>query len=545
MATDATVTGNHLDQGDVRVTVTPFGPSDAQLADLGARVVAHRAVRGRFTGGKARLLYIEALEDEDQATASSPQPPTRFRATIWDGSQQCAVRAEGGIDDLRSLTVTELAAAPPPSREEFDEAVELVRRDQAIGPAVRDGGRLPYRPIPAVQVEQLPDGGMQRRIAVGLIPRRPGERHEIVAVDLDRGRIHRAADAAGAGAPAVGLCGVPVDAEQRTASKGTAGQAIITVSQGGHRIWRFLVARPAASSGTNGSGIELRHVHYRGKRVLRRAHVPILNVKYDGNACGPYRDWQFEEGKIRAHGADVAPGFRLCPTPAKTIMDTGSDTGNYLGVAVYLRGDELVLVSEMQAGWYRYVSEWGLGLDGVIKPRFGFAAVESECVCNVHHHHAYWRFDFAIRTSAHNRLKEFNDPPLPGSDAWQTLKFETRRPRSPAHSRRWRIGNTQTEEAYDIHPGPNDGVASTQPDAPFGRGDLWVLRYHSNRIDDGVEAIGPPYEAGLNAWLNGESITDHDLVVWYGAHFTHDVHEAGPAEHGHIVGPDLRPVRWS
>ena len=193
MAAEVTVTGNHLDRGDVRVTVTPFGPTDAQLADLGARVVAHRAVRHRFTNGKARLLYVEALEDEDQAAATSPQVPTRFRATIWDEAQQCAVYAEGGMDDLRGLTVTELAAAPQPSQEEFDEAVELVRGDETIGAAVRDGGRVPYQPIPAVHVEQLPDGGIQRRIAVGLIPRGAGERHEIVSVDLGDRSVHRAA----------------------------------------------------------------------------------------------------------------------------------------------------------------------------------------------------------------------------------------------------------------------------------------------------------------------------------------------------------------
>ena len=35
---------------------------------------------------------------------------------------------------------------------------------------------------------------------------------------------------------------------------------------------------------------------------------------------------------------------------------------------------EVVLVSEMEAGWYRYVSEWRLHTDGTIKPRFGFSA---------------------------------------------------------------------------------------------------------------------------------------------------------------------------
>jgi len=109
-------------------------------------------------------------------------------------------------------------------------------------------------------------------------------------------------------------------------------------------------ADPAASSGTNGSGIELRYVDYRGKRLLYRAHVPILNVRYDQNACGPYRDWQNEEGMLQAPGTDVVPGFRLCTSPATTILDTGSDAGNCLGVAIYVQGQEVVLVSEMQAG---------------------------------------------------------------------------------------------------------------------------------------------------------------------------------------------------
>ena len=117
----------------------------------------------------------------------------------------------------------------------------------------------------------------------------------------------------------------------------------------GETLWRLVVVRPAASSGEVGSGVELRAVSYRGTRVLRRAHVPILNVRYDGNACGPYRDWQNEEGRFKAQGAAVAPGFRLCPQPATTVLDTGDDQGNFAGVAIYVDGDEVVLVSELEA----------------------------------------------------------------------------------------------------------------------------------------------------------------------------------------------------
>jgi len=93
-------------------------------------------------------------------------------------------------------------------------------------------------------------------------------------------------------------------------------------------------------------------------------------------------------------------------------------------------------------------------------------------------------------------------------------------------------------------PGAEDGVATAHPDAPFGRGDLWLVRYHGAEVDDGSVAVGPPYEADIDKWINGEAIGDHDVVVWYGAHFTHDVAHDGPAQHGHIVGPDLRLIRW-
>ena len=54
--------------------------------------------------------------------------------------------------------------------------------------------------------------------------------------------------------------------------------------------------------------------------------------------------------------------------------------------------------------------------------------------------------------------------------------------------------------------GPTTVSRCRGPDAPFGRGDLWILRYRDNEIDDGSVAIGPPYEAQLDQWVNGESV---------------------------------------
>lgn len=545
--TDSGMASGNRAHRDIRLTVKPFGPSTEQLAAIGEQVMRLPALNKLLRrGSKARLLYVEAIDPEANEKRARPSPPTKFRATLWDDGHHRALHVDGSLRDPRRAAVTESAVPPPPSDEEFAAAVKLIARDKAMSAALAAGHWQPYQPIPALHLEPLPDGRFERRIAVGLLPRGGDARHEIVGVDLARRHIHRFDERAPADSRPRNhtLCGVPHDANQSTAQKGTAGQVWVTVTQGGQTLWRFLAVRPAASSGTNGSGIELRYVDFKGKRVLYRAHVPILNVKYDGNACGPYRDWQYQEGMIQAQGVDVAPGFRLCGAPALTIMDTGSDSGNFLGVGIYVLFNEVVLVSEMEAGWYRYVSQWRLGTNGTIRPRFGFAAVESRCVCNVHHHHVYWRFDFDIRTAGNNRVREFNDPPLFGSSNWHDKSFEIRRPRDFSRKRKWRVENTVTGEGYEIVPNTEDGVASAAPDWPFGRGDLWILRYRGSEIDDGVVAVGPPYEAQLDNWVNGESISNHDVVVWYGAHFTHDVSHDGAAQHGHIVGPDLKPVRW-
>jgi Cu2+-containing amine oxidase len=226
------------------------------------------------------------------------------------------------------------------------------------------------------------------------------------------------------------------------------------------------------------------------------------------------------------------------PRPPET------DTGNFRGVAIYRDGQEVVVVSELEAGYYRYISQWRLHDDGTIRPRFGFSAVNNPCVCRVHHHHVYWRFDFDIITEGNNVVWEYNSPPITSSN-WHINNFEVMRQRNPSRSRRWWIGNSTTGDAYMLIPGPEDGPAHNA--ASFGRGDVWILRHHDWEIDDGISAAPsqanqPQWNAPANigSFINGESTYNQDIVIWYAAHFTHDVHE----ESGHIVGPTLQPDQW-
>ena len=520
---------------DLAIEVVPSGPSIAAVSRL-PHMLAEGWLSQQLDGAETRLLSYHLLEGDDKDRAEATP---RFTGTVYDYRGNRTLRICGALDRPEQASITETATQPLPTREEFEAAVEMLSNNSDLGGAIRRGELTVYRPMPPLVDIEAPDGRIERTLAVGLVPRE-GERkvHRLVAVNMIRGEIlhefpGRAHDSADeCGPPASWSCG----------STGSSGRVHVTVTQGGRTLWQFDAIRPAASSGTNGSGVELRNVRYRGKQVLYRAHVPILNIEYFrdgiGAGCGPtYRDWQNSETCFEANGSDVIPGYRLCTSPARTIIESNSDAGNFHGVAIYLEGQEVVLVSEMSAGWYRYISAWRFHTYCTIRPRFGFAAVNNACTCKDHHHHVYWRLDFDIRTASGNLVEEFNNPPIIGGSNWHTKRYEIRRVRDAARNRHWRVRNRATGEGYTLVPGASDGAADA-----YGVGDFWLVRYRgAAEHDDGQGFTTDPAlsRARIDSFVNGEVVEDQDVVLWYAGHFRHT-----PGHGGHYVGPDLKPFNW-
>ena len=543
-------------QDKLAIKIVPWGPSVKSINSLTSKLLNRPRVKSYLRSisdeglqkknkRPPRLLSFELLPET--TTTKRIALPKSYFAKYYDYENNCCITVKGKLGQLNPREIVESKQQPLPNNEEFEDAVRILsQKEPIISEAIQNKILKPYRPMPPLFIQETSDGDIERTLCVGLRLTDTGSnsnnnskyRHEIMGINMAHESVTRFDNRAPINSRAEeSVCGSPY-AAQPTANRGTPGSAKVTVTQGNTLLWDFIVTRPAASSGTNGSGIELQYINYKGKTVIRQAHVPILNVKYDVPPCGPYRDWQYEEGMIEADGDDVVPGFRLCPTPAKTILDSGSDQGNFLGVAVYVDGQEVVLVSEMEAGWYRYISEWRLHANGTIKPRFGFAAVNNSCVCDTHHHHVYWRINFDVGDSKNNLIEEYNDPPISGSTNWHVIKYETKRLRNPSSNRKWRIQKLQTTKGYMIKPGDNDGIADS-----FGVADIWFLRNRPNQLDDGVEAIGPPYEAQIDNFVNHELIKNKDIVVWYGAHFTHiATQDHDDTTGGHIVGPDLVPL---
>ena len=307
-------------------------------------------------------------------------------------------------------------------------------------------------------------------------------------------------------------------------------------------MWDFCFRPPGASSGANGSGLELSDVRYKGTLVIARAHIPILNVKYAANpsGCGGqnlcYRDWFYSQQSF-ACAPTTSPG--ICTgttTPATTVCQhPGFDAGSFDGVAVESLPDRLRLTAQCQAGWYRYIPVWEFFTDGTIQARFVATSIDATCVAYTHQHHAYFRFDVDVNGSAGNLVDQvFAD----GS----TQRISTERnftDTSPARST-WRVGSAGSPYVVEISRNAGDGAAGDAPSVPndFPGADGWVLAYDPNEISDYSNRSTCP--ANLDSFVNGQNVNGADVVMWVRAGALHQGEPGGNAQDCSMVGPTIR-----
>lgn len=295
-------------------------------------------------------------------------------------------------------------------------------------------------------------------------------------------------------------------------------------------VWSLCWVPAENSSGVDGSGLEIRHAFYKGKRVFWQAHIPVLNVKYDPGGCGgsslSYRDWQNQPRAFDANNV-ISPGYAEPTVPPTTVCDhPGSDSGSFTGVAVEKGTDQLILTTQLQAGWYRYIQKWTFYLDGTIEPRFGFTAVDYYCTTKPHNHHVYWRFDFDIEGASNDWISERNFL------FWTNRTTEISRKYSVL-GRRWRVRDKGTGRGYLVIPGTSDGVADT-----WAVADVWALLYRFTEIDDGGATGGADGDAAhMSNFVNGENINGRDVVIW-----THAMNRHATGIGCHFVGPTLKPI---
>ena len=539
------------------IRVAPWGPTQADVDAAKRRVELSDAVQRELDGFRFRLMNFEYVYDSAEKEQPA-NPPTRFRITYYNYSTDMTLLAESDFAGREKIKITSIYSVPGIGIDEMPAAQRLVEQDASFAAWKSSDAIEFYDPMPPTTVI---DG--ERIVNVGIRNHQTGD-NQIVGVSFKNGKVIKYPNnAPPTSAATPDACGVP-NAGQAPTGQGIPGQFTLTVAEtGGATLWEMLIVRPSSSVGHDfeGSGLEVRDVKYRGKSILKRGHVPVLNVKYTAN-CGPYRDWQYSEGYFQIPTTGVSfpggpdGGFAIVDPPGvpTTVVETGNDNGNFRGVAVYTQdvgnGPEVVLVTEMEAGWYRYVMEWRFGADGTIRPRYGFGSTADSCVCIQRTHHVYWRFDFDVVTPENNVfLLERGRKFLKQVDT-ESMFFK-----STQKNRSFLIQNALGDEAYQLVPGTNDGAVLDDTGNlvdSFGGGDFWLTRFQGTaaaplEIDDPNTTAA----ANLSPWVNGESLDAQDVVIWYAAHQVRSdsSSRSTPASPevingAHVVGPTLRPVRW-
>src|SRR5882757_4299616 len=134
--------------GGIDLKIVPFGPTADEMQTLAERIAKHRAAQALLGRTRHRLLRIDLIDLDAEAKPAAPRPPDGFRAIFYDYTTERTVVATGALAPPTSLEVTESAAQPLPSRDEFDEAARLVTRHADFAAAVHDQRLVPYQPMP-------------------------------------------------------------------------------------------------------------------------------------------------------------------------------------------------------------------------------------------------------------------------------------------------------------------------------------------------------------------------------------------------------------
>jgi len=137
-------------EGDgLRVRIEPLEARPHAIADNPLSLLQQRDLRQELAGTKHRLLSFQTEDDDGDE-------PVRFKAAVYDYTNQRTLLAAGDPDDLGSVTFTDSTIQPLPTQEEFEEAIAVLKQDPRSAsrsnlgrsPPIDRCLRWPVRPLP-------------------------------------------------------------------------------------------------------------------------------------------------------------------------------------------------------------------------------------------------------------------------------------------------------------------------------------------------------------------------------------------------------------
>ena len=330
----------------------------------------------------------------------------------------------------------------------------------------------------------------------------------------------------------------------------------------------------------NLDGIVLRDLYYTppggtARRVLAEGSIAQVHVPYDDNSAR-FHDIT-DDGFGGANLNDLTPAE--CPDGVLLKFGTKDALCQQLlprsyafkGLGIQEQGEWLSLFSVSTSGEYNYIPVWRLGDDGTMEllmgaagklqrfttdSRYGWPVRADGTRGTSHIHNYYWRLDFDLGESGTDDVvEEFNYTPA-ADNSRRTLGLthftsEAGRSIDPVGMRSWRIRDGAALNAngqfisYQLEPmeiGHRDVGPSYEP---WTANDFYVTSYREcERYGSHNPQVGGCAD-NLAGFVNGESLTGADPVLWYGVTFHHlPRDEDEPFMHAHWNGFRLTPRDW-
>ena len=136
--------------GSLEVAVRPLPSPDAGLDAVTRSLTSGPALRTAEARPNRRLISVREIDAEEQgkSVAARAAVAGRWRAVVYDYARQRTLVLEGRLGDTTPDRELVRDIQPNPSPSEWIEARDALRADRQLGPRLRAGELIAYRPMP-------------------------------------------------------------------------------------------------------------------------------------------------------------------------------------------------------------------------------------------------------------------------------------------------------------------------------------------------------------------------------------------------------------
>lgn len=303
-------------------------------------------------------------------------------------------------------------------------------------------------------------------------------------------------------------------------------------------------------------GIVLSQVTYKApnhaaRRVLGEAALSQVETALDDGSVAPLfltTEAGFGGNNLQTLSATACTNGTLHASSGRNVLcDTTRDHGYSYKYTTQRQGQLWELSSHSQIGSRNYAVRWRFYENGTLEPslglsgelpvvdasaaQYGWSAMQSGKIATGFTDHALWRLDFDLDTTPSNDVVE-EISSTPSADRLRKIKAitplntETGRNFDPETKRFWRIrdgiltNGSVGQLSYELLPNRYDHSRANSSNTPWLAHDVFFTRYNACE----KHAANNPTNnctANVSQFVNGESLNQQDIVVWYKQSYHH------------------------